>query len=459
MVLGLRTASTSWATSVNSLRLLAALVALSLPCTAMAGVTGPPVTKAAGDGFYVNIDGDVMTGLLTLPSLTCSVCVFTSTVADGTVGFIFNVANSHSTGNLFEVREADGAAYFTISPSGVFTTTTSFVSEGAFFAKTYIQNSTASNGCATSSGDVCLLDGLSLDGTLSVLEAVAPTPRTGSWTLHADSDNILTFGDADGTFHPIGGAVPAFDSYAFGAVASGVHYIGLGYYEAPAAEMVLTNAAPTQTLGAASDDEPWGAHAIVVNKGDGATDGSDLVLTVTGTSVTDAGVRTASDSEVILLDALLATAATDGMSETVKKWVGQITYTLSSAGGSTFNYSGNYGFAKYNDFADRDFTVTSFECSGFAGANTSIEIELLHHETTPWTHHASAFVPGADVLAKMSDVYSSETNVTSGKQFAFKRTPLSHAVLGDDSEGVLIRITTGANNAVDHATCRIGVEL
>ena len=143
----------------------------------------------------------------------------------------------------------------------------------------------------------------------------------------------------------------------------------------------------------------------------------------------------------------------------MKKWLGQVVFTLTSTGGSTFNYTGNYGYAKYEDFDDRDFTVDRFECVGMAGASTTIDIELLHHELVGWTYHASAFVPGADVVVKMSTDYSSETGVTANKPFAYKRIGIAHDVSGSSADGVLIRITAGANNTVDHMTCHIDAEI
>jgi len=122
-----------------------------------------------------------------------------------------------------------------------------------------------------------------------------------------------------------------------------------GFYDCPVADSNLTQAATTQTYGSAA--ESHAAHAVCVAAAAGVTDGTGLVLTVTGTSITDAGVRTTSDSEVIVADG--TAAATDQYYETTKKWLGQVTYTLTSAGGATaYNFDFNYGFAAYDDLGN-----------------------------------------------------------------------------------------------------------
>ena len=316
--------------------------------------------------------------------------------------------------------------------------------------------------CRLSGGDGCVLSGdIEVDGYIITPEqAAAPgAPTAGKGYLWWESDNNLHGIDGAGDEHLVHG-FPTMQSWSFSNIGSGVHCLA-GDYEAPAAEMVLNQGNTTQTVGDAGDDEPWGAHAFVVHKGDGANTSGDLVLTVSGSSITDEGVYVANDSEVILADALLAAAATDGYVETDLKWVGQATFTLSSSGGGNFNYSGNYGFSAYTDTFNTDFEITAFKCRGQAGASTNIDIELLHHpaDGSGWSYSAAAFVSGNGSLVKMSDEYEGgEVNVTSGKNFNFKRVGISQAVSGSTSGGYLIRVTTGANNAIDFMTCNVGVE-
>lgn len=254
-----------------------------------------------------------------------------------------------------------------------------------------------------------------------------------------------------------GAGLITFKSYSFTgrSAGTGTFYIA-GYYDAPAADANLTNAGTTVTHGSANI--AYGAQAFVVAAAAGVTDGSDLVLTVTGTSITDAGVRTATDSEVIVSDG--TTSSTDEYFETTKKWIGQITYTLSSTGGTTFNYDFNYGFAKYEDFGNKDYVVTDFEVIGEAGANDSaFNIFIKHHESTGWTYHATAFVPGAEDIANMNTTYTTEVDLNSGDSFSYKLAGISHTIDGNDSEGIVIGVVVGANNSVQYLDAHVGVQL
>lgn len=246
----------------------------------------------------------------------------------------------------------------------------------------------------------------------------------------------------------IGGS-PTFKSYSLSNPGSaGTFYIG-GHYAFDAADSNLTiGGTVVQTFGTAG--QAHGSHAFAVASGAG---GTDLVLTVTGVSITDAGVRNGADSEIIVADADMA--ITDQYFETSKKWLGQITYTLTGSSG-TFDF--NYGFVKYDDFGNMDFTITDFEGTGEARANeTGLNIELLHHEATAFTYNASAFVPNQTALVSLATDYSTDNDVASGDGFAYKRTGLSTAVAGASGEGVIIRVTTAVNNSINDASFHIGV--
>lgn len=227
---------------------------------------------------------------------------------------------------------------------------------------------------------------------------------------------------------------------------SGIFYIG-GFYDAPAAHVVLTiGGTVTQVFGGAN--HAHGAHAFIVASGAG---GTDLVLTVTGTSITDLGARTAADSEVIVPDADVASA--NQYFETAKKWIGQITYTLTgSAGAFTFNY----GLAKYEDFGNRNFRLTDIEAVGRAGANdSSFNVGVIYHKSTGWTYHASAFVPGTGFLNDMNTDYSTESDIAGGEYFAWKRDQLVTDVSGEGKEGLIVKIVTGSNNSVESMTVHL----
>jgi len=240
-----------------------------------------------------------------------------------------------------------------------------------------------------------------------------------------------------------------FKSFSVGDIGNtDTHYFA-GYYEAPAAHVVLTiGGAVTQTLGTAG--EAKGAHVFCVASGAG---GANLVLTVTGVSITDAGVKNDSDSEIIVADT--DQASTDEYFETSKKWLGQVTFTLTgSAGAFTFNY----GFCKYEDFGNRNFTITDFEITGHGGASeTGLDIQLLHHKATGWTYSAAAFVPGNGSVVDSATDYGTNNNLTNNEDFAYKRASLSTAVDGSNSEGVVVLITTAVNNSISSASIHIGV--
>jgi len=249
-----------------------------------------------------------------------------------------------------------------------------------------------------------------------------------------------------------------FKDYSFtnqGLGAGGTWYIA-GDYNAPAAEAALNQGALTATRGTAG--RGYGAHAFVVAKGDGVTDGSDLVITASGISITDAGVRNDADTEVIVPDALLATFSTNTYLETTKKWLGQVTFTLSSTGGTTFNCSFNYGLCKYDDFGNRKFKVTDFEVLWLGGAGeTGFDAQLCHHKTTGWTYSAAAFVPGPTALVSLLTDYSATNdNFASSEDYAYKRAGLSEVVNGDNHEGVIIILKTVVNNSLESLSAHVG---
>ena len=244
-------------------------------------------------------------------------------------------------------------------------------------------------------------------------------------------------------------------SYTSRAGASGISFLG-GFYDYPVADANLTNAAPTQTHGVGN--VPYAAQAFVVAAGAGSTDGSDLVLTVSGTSITDAGVRAAGASEVIV--AAATAAAANQYFQTTKKWLGTVTFTLTSTTGTVFSFDFNYGYCRYEDFGGRAFTLSEFDAVGECNAtDTGFDLELLVHKPTGWTYSAAAFVAGNAAVAKMSTVHGAESDPTAAEFFSFKRSALGQAVAGQGGQGVLVRVTTAVNAAINFMDCHIGVRL
>jgi hypothetical protein len=258
----------------------------------------------------------------------------------------------------------------------------------------------------------------------------------------------------------VGARFLTWKSFGYNSQESGagdVDYLA-GFYDAPTSDTTLTQASTTVDYG--DTNQPYAAHAFIVSGGDGITDGSDLVLTVSGTSINDNAVRTVNDTQVIVADCTASTVNT--YHETSKKWIGPMTFTLSSTGGTAFSYSFNYGFCKYEDFGNRDFLVTDFEMVGLAGANdTAFDIKLLHHDPdSPWTYAATGFDPEPqnETICDLQDDHVQEFELSNGDYFAYKRADLAHEVLGRrNDEGVIIKVTVGALRSVSFSDAHIGV--
>jgi len=293
-------------------------------------------------------------------------------------------------------------------------------------------------------------------GVFTMGEVTTPTAVANYGKIYPKSDNRLYFQDGAGTEHTVHG-FPTYKSYNISTQGLGANpdVYAAGFLEYSATDANLTQASTTVATGTANLS--YAAHAFIVAGGAGATDGSDLVLTVTGTSITDEGVRTTSDSEVIVADC--TAAALDGHFETSKKWLGQITLTLSSTGGTAFSFDFNYGLVKYEDFNNEDFTVVGIEAVGLAGANDSnFNIKLMHYNST-WTYAATGFDPivAGNTIASLVTDHSTDDQLKSGEHFAWKRDNLNTVVNGSGSEGIIIRVESSANNAVEYCNIHLAV--
>ena len=223
-----------------------------------------------------------------------------------------------------------------------------------------------------------------------------------------------------------------------------------GFIRTPAADTTLTvGATATQVYGTAN--EMNGAHAFIVA---GAAASAACVLTVTGVSLGDDGVRNDADSEVLFLDG--TTVSTNDYIETTKKWLGQVTFTLSGTGGATIDF--NYGFSKYEDFGNRDFTVTDLEFVAHTGANESdARFRMLKFSgTSNFVYHATAFDPMAGAFADSDDLLGTNIGYSTGNCFALKLTGLSIPVAGTSSEGLVMYFETASNNSLRYANLHIG---
>ena len=216
------------------------------------------------------------------------------------------------------------------------------------------------------------------------------------------------------------------------AGASGTYYFG-GFYEFHSTAFVPAGGTIIGTANTA-----YAAHALLVI----GANSINMIVRVAGTSITDNGVRTASDFE----DINTSGGGANKYFETDKKWIGQVTYSLQSGTGVSINA----GWAKYWDYNNTNYTIYGLETLWLAGANdTGANIELLHHKTTGWTYGAGGTPTTPTPIASMNTDHVTEIKLSNGEYGAWKRSNLKKLILGTQSEGALWRVTTTANKAIE----------
>jgi hypothetical protein len=231
-----------------------------------------------------------------------------------------------------------------------------------------------------------------------------------------------------------------------------------GYLEFSTTDTNLDEGGTTQAFGDANVSHA--AHAFVVYGGAGSVNTGVVGLRVSGTSITDAGVRTTSDTETISSD--ITTTSLNEWAETDKKWLGQVTFELFTVSGAptVFSLDFNYGLSKYEDFGNRNFTVTDIEAVGLAGANdNTFDIKLFYYNANGWTYAASGFdaITATNTIVSLAGDHSTDDQLVTRDHFAWKRAGLTQGVNGSDSEGIIVRVETSANNAVEYCNIHIGV--
>lgn len=214
---------------------------------------------------------------------------------------------------------------------------------------------------------------------------------------------------------------------------SGTFYFG-GFYD-----FHSTSFTPAGGTNVGSANNSYAAHALVVL---GASS-TNMVVRITGTSITDAGVRTTSDTQ----DLDTSGGSANDYFETSKKWIGQISYSLQSGTGVVIDA----GFAKYWDFVNTDFTVLAVEATWVGGANDAApDIRICHHRATGWTYSGGGGSPSSPAaLASMSTDHNTEGEVVSGEPGAWKRGNLSTYVNGENGEGILWVVVTTSNKTFE----------
>jgi len=187
----------------------------------------------------------------------------------------------------------------------------------------------------------------------------------------------------------------------------------------------------------------YAAHFMVV----AAAGAVDCEVTIEGTSITDAGVRTEGDSAVLQL--VSASEAT--YYETPEKWIGQVTVTKTAGTDRLMNY----GFCKYWDDANNDFTVYAFEALWSADkTDAGFDVNIIHHKATGWTYAAGS-EPVPPYIQTMSGTHVTETSCISDEPGAFKRTSSGVVIQGNDSEGILFSVTTTTTNVLNYGSIQI----
>jgi hypothetical protein len=299
---------------------------------------------------------------------------------------------------------------------------------------------------------------LALRGYLSVKKGAAGLQDSA--TAVFTPSNKYGTGPANRETNGFSTGVPAFKSESFTSrgVSAGTYYV-FGDYLSASTDITLTQAAGS--FGFGSTNSAYGMRPFAVFAGDGTVDTGQVGLRVTGTTITDGGVRVASDTQVITDD--ITVPLINAYMEPAKKFIGAVTYELYVVSGSptTYSVSFNYGFAKYEDFGNRDFMLTDFEITGLAGiSDSNVEMTLFKHSPDGWTYAATGFEPGNGEIADMSDIYSVESSFISGEPFNFKldQTVLNVPITGSTNEGLIVRLVAGQSNTFQIANIHLGVE-
>lgn len=242
------------------------------------------------------------------------------------------------------------------------------------------------------------------------------------------------------------------ESFTTQGIGAGTYY-NYGFYDFSATDANLTQASPTVTWGLSG----WAhqSHPFAVCGGTGSvTGGGRVALVAEGDIYNDFGQSLIGSIDTIITD--IENVSLNEYYEATK-FNSLVTYRLVVAEGAPTAYSldFNYGFAKYDDSFNRDFYLVGIETTGLAAANDNgFNIELLHHTNTGWTYAATGFEAGNGVLTQFSDM-SPNDELKNNRPFAWKSLNLGDFIEGSQSEGVVLRITTGANNSVQQMNTKI----
>jgi hypothetical protein len=207
-----------------------------------------------------------------------------------------------------------------------------------------------------------------------------------------------------------------------------VGYAG-GFYDHAAGD---DDFSPSITFG--TPNTSVAAHFYIVT---GAPAVDDVRIQVLGSGINDDGVRTP-----LLATTITIPAGTPANSyfETPEKWNGQVSVGVTSGTPITCNY----GYAKYHDAGNRNFTIAGLETLWESDStDATSDIELIHHKATGWTFNAGAVATPPTPLAARSVDHGPDNEQYVG-QGAWKRSNLDTTIAGSASEGILFRVTSGS---------------
>lgn len=221
-------------------------------------------------------------------------------------------------------------------------------------------------------------------------------------------------------------------SWSLGQVSGGPGFSAIGgFYDYAASD---NDFSPSVTHGVANLS--YAAHFFVVL---GAVAVDDISITVTGTSITDGGVRDATpDTEIITIP----NGATVGSYfETTKKWLGQVTIETTAGTPKTCNY----GYCKYWDNNNTNFRLVGVNVTWIGGkADSTPNVILRHHKSSGWTFNVGATPTPPSPVVDMAADHVTEIQTASGKHGAWKRDNLNDFITGNNGEGVIIEVVSSA---------------
>jgi hypothetical protein len=288
---------------------------------------------------------------------------------------------------------------------------------------------------AGTDGQLLYLQGQSDTNTVTIHDGDGLMLHSGSILIIGEHDYIVfQYDNNPGQWEEVSTNFKSFDtswSFKSPAGSSGEFYLG-GFYILPS-----TSYTPAGGTSLGTANVAYHAHAFIVL---GATS-TDMVVRFTGTSIDEDGNRADPDTQ----DIDTSGGVLNDYFETSKKWIGQVSVSLFSGTGVVINH----GLCKYWDNQNSDFRITGIEVTGVAGANDSApNFEVLGHQPIGWTYGGgSGAVPPA-AQADMQTDFVTEYQFSSGEPFAWKRIGLSVEIEGSGNEGIISRVSTSSNNAI-----------